>query len=52
MLSMLICHLCHTEIVLPANNVRFREPGKTGYVYFHDSDKRGGLNRSMQHHLI
>jgi hypothetical protein len=40
MLSMLICHLCHTEIVLPANNVRFREPGKTGYVYFHDSDKR------------
>jgi hypothetical protein len=30
------CYQCKEEIVLPSNNVRFKEPGKEVYVFLHN----------------
>jgi hypothetical protein len=37
---MTLCHYCNEEITLPSNNVRFKEPGKDTYVYFHNEQRQ------------
>jgi hypothetical protein len=37
---MLNCHFCGEEIRLPSNNVRFKEPGKDTYVFFHNEQRQ------------
>jgi hypothetical protein len=32
------CYQCKEEIVLPSNNVRFKEPGKEEYVFLHNGE--------------
>jgi hypothetical protein len=34
------CHFCGVEISLPSNNVRFKEPGKDTYVFFHNEQRQ------------
>jgi hypothetical protein len=34
------CYQCKEEIVLPSNNVRFKEPSKEVYVFLHNSEEK------------
>jgi hypothetical protein len=41
------CYQCKEEIVLPSNNVRFKEPGKEEYVFLHNAEGKQCWRRFM-----